>query len=400
MSRLRDEVRSAFEREQAALGDVGDARHRLMHGAMVNRDVPASRSWQWAAGVAAVLIAAIVITTFALVRSNTHSNVVPGASPSASSRPHVSPTPLTNPLAVPDSTPILVYRDPAKADQIDGITWDGKTSGTLPGASLGTPNPAENLFATSTEIRDRSGRVVATGTFGAKFFTGTWADDQLHFCQMVPFDAVGTSGLNTTLQLVSSDGKARKVAQIGSIGENTSITVAACSVLNDRAVVVQNNVIGTADKYWVLQLSTGQILWSHDMGSTNAASVIASRDGMYVAEAQSPNGPSGTTIYGPDGKQVAHSNLTVEAFSWDGSLAVVDLGYGTEPVKLISWRDGKVVWTAPSGYGLIQARAQPGGTEVAVLLIPGSQFSQESQTGNLYVLSASGKVVVHITPTP
>jgi hypothetical protein len=54
MSKLRDDVRAAFDKEQAALGDVGDARHRLVPGALAARDVPASRGLQLAAGIAAV----------------------------------------------------------------------------------------------------------------------------------------------------------------------------------------------------------------------------------------------------------------------------------------------------------------------------------------------------------
>ncbi len=398
MTRLRDDVRSAFEREQTSLGDAGDARHRLMHLAMANRDAAAPRAWQRAAGVAAVLIAAIIITTFALVKANTQHMPVPGARPSPKAQ--VSPTPLRNPLSIPDSTPIVTFGDPARPDQVDAITWDGRTSGVLGNQLLGSPNPAANLFATASDISDRSGRTLATGTFGAKYFGGTWADDDLHFCQMVPFDAVGTSGLSTTLQLVSIDGKARNVAGVGSIGENTSIRVAACSVQTDRAVVVQNNLMGTAAKYWVVQLSTGRILWSRDFGSTNAASVVASRDGMYVAEELVPNVSSRTTVYGPDGSQVGEAPGRIESFSWDGSLAVVDDGYGSTPVKLISWRAGSVVWAAPAGYALEQAQPQPGGTEMALWLVPTAQLTSQSPIGDLLLVSATGLVVVRIANTP
>src|SRR6266704_5074 len=117
MAKLRDDVRSAFEREQAGLGEVGDARYRLVRGAMAARDLPASRGLQWAAGIAAILIAAIVIVTFALVKAGTHSQAVPAATPSP--KASVSPTPLTNALNVPDSTAIITFGDPAKPDQID-----------------------------------------------------------------------------------------------------------------------------------------------------------------------------------------------------------------------------------------------------------------------------------------
>src|SRR4029077_6449336 len=120
MTKLRDDVRGAFDREQTALGDVGDARHRLVHNALAASDVPVSRGLQWAAAIAAMLIAVIVIATFAIARANSHSNVLPAATPTP--KAVVSPTPLSNTLTVPDATPIITFGDPAKPDQIDGIT--------------------------------------------------------------------------------------------------------------------------------------------------------------------------------------------------------------------------------------------------------------------------------------
>ncbi len=99
MTKLSDDVRRAFEREQAVLGDVGDARHLLLQNALASRDVPASRGPHWAAGIAAVLIAAIVIATLVLVRAGSHSHPLPAATPSP--KAVVSPTPLRNQIAVP-----------------------------------------------------------------------------------------------------------------------------------------------------------------------------------------------------------------------------------------------------------------------------------------------------------
>ena len=404
MTKLRDDLRTAFEREQTALGSVGDARDRLMRDALARRNVPASRTLQWAAGIAAVLIAAIVIATFALARANSHSQVVPSATPTPKAA--VSPTPLHNVLGVPDATPIITYGDPAKPDQVDGVTWDGKLSGVL-GSQPATAggNPANNLFGTATDITDRSGKTVASGNFGAKFFGGTWADDEAHFCQMVPFDTLGANGVPATLQIVTPGQPPRSVAQVGSVYEQASIGVAACSVLADRAVVVQSFGNGGPEEDWAVQLSTGKILWHHTFDRSNSpAAIVASRDGMYVAENLSGPGlpitAAGSTIYGSDGRQLAHINTWVEAFSWDGSLAVVDTGWGSGGVQIVSWRDGTIVWSAPAGYGLQQAKPEPGGTAIALWLIPVAQFSQPTQLGDLYVVSASGKVVVHIANVP
>ena len=217
MTRLRDDIRSGFDRQQSGLGEIGDARHRLMRDAMAAREV-ASHRVQWAAGIAAVLIAAILIATFALVRGNIRPQTVPGTTP----RANASPTPLTNALNVPADTPVILYHDPAKPDQTDAMTWDGKQRGTL------------------TEIRDRTGRLIATGTFGpTKGSPGTWADDGQHICLMTPFDVIGANGVPATLELIEIGHGSRRVAQVGKIYEQVITYVAACSVANDRAVVVQ-----------------------------------------------------------------------------------------------------------------------------------------------------------------
>jgi len=399
MSKLRDDVHSAFDKEQTALGDIGDARRRLVHNALAPRDVPASRGLQWAAAIAAVLIAAIVIVTFVLARANMHSQVVPGATPSPKAA--VSPTPLTKALNVPDSTPIIVYGDPANRNQLDGVTWDGKTAGKLTNQQIvGGGNPQNNLFAGSNSIDDRAGNTVMTGSMGIKGFQGTWADDGTHFCQTVPFNNPGGTGIPTTLQLINvgQNPQAKNIAKVGTLYNQTAVRVAACSPQSDRAVVVQSGGqgVGTA-QVWVVQLSTGRILWTHgyDVVATRV-DVVASRDGMYVAENLTQAAPAGSTVYGPDGSAVAHLTTFVEAFSWDGNLAVVDMGYGSTQVDLISWRDGTVFWTCPPGVGLLRAVPEPDGTEIALWLVPATEFEQLAQTPDLYVLSASGAVVFHI----
>src|SRR5438128_1486082 len=137
-------LRSLRDRDQATIGEVGDARHRLMRDALAAREHVSHRA-QWAAGIAAVLIAAIVITTFALIRGVGRPHATPAASPTATAQN----------LSVSDSTPILVIRESSSYQQIDAITWDGKAAGKLPFDAGGySPNPAANLFASGGTIRD------------------------------------------------------------------------------------------------------------------------------------------------------------------------------------------------------------------------------------------------------
>src|SRR6202030_413593 len=101
--------------------------------------------------------------------------------------------------------------------------------------------------------------------------------------------------------------------------EEDSLTVGACSVLADRAVLVQHTpTLGsggnTIDQYWVVQLSSGHVLWTRDLRGAGVARVIASRDGRYVAEVPTRGA---TTIFGPSGLVVGQVSGLVEAFSWE-----------------------------------------------------------------------------------
>ena len=386
---LRDDIRAGFDRKQATLGEVGDARHRLMQDALAAREHVSHRA-QWAAGIAAVLIAALVITTFALIRGVGRPHATPAVSPSAKARN----------LSVSDSTPILVIRDPAAPQQVDEITWDGKAVGKLPFATEGfSPNPAANLFASGGTIVDRSGVVVASGSFGFKYFQGTWADDEVHFCLITPFDNPGPSGVPTTLHLVDAHtGSSRDVVRVGTLNEQTSVRVAACSTEFDRAVVVQSGGqgVGTA-QYWVIELSTGKIVWTHNFQETSgpAVQVVSSRDGQTIAESQQ----QGATLFGLDGAVIGHITGSVQIFCWDGSLALVDAGTGDGPARIVRISDGSTVWSGPSGPGFYVSSysAQPDGASIAVGLHNPAYTAVNGLTPvDLYIVAPDGHVVAEL----
>jgi hypothetical protein len=401
MDDLRRKVNDAFEQSQANLGDLDGVRQRIVRAALADHRPRDNRRLQLAAGIAAILIAAIAIGTFAYFRNGYR------LSPEGPPRPAQSPSPSSKVLDVPNSTPVILYGDPAKPDQVDGMTWDGKLSGIVPVApGTDSGNPAANLFATATQIYGRSGQVVAIGSYGAKFFGGTWADDEQQFCQMAPFDHLGAGGVPATLQIVTPGQAPRSIVQVGRIYEQVITRVAACSVVADRAVVVQSFGGAGEAQYWVVQLSTGKILWTHKFAASRSpAAVVASRDGMYVAENMSsgklPITGAGSTIYGPDGKQVGHLADWVEAFSWDSSLAVTDQGWVPGNVRLVNWRSGSVVWSAPGGYAMQRSAAQPEGTSVAIWILTAAQLSTGGPfPADLYVIAADGQVVSLVRGTP
>jgi hypothetical protein len=390
MSKLRDDLRRAFEREQALLGDLAGTRQRLVSNAMAAQDTSPESRMPLAAGVAAVVIAALVIATFAYVRSGV------GVTHHGPPIRLASPTPLNTPLNVSNDTPVILYGDPANSQQVDGMSWDGKQPGKVdwPGSS-GAANPSANLFASSTEVRDRTGRLVASGTFGAKGFGGTWADDGQHFCQMVPFDTLGANGLPATLQVVTPGQPPHNVAQVGKVYEQVITRVAACSVRKDRAVVVQGygNSPSTA-QYWMVQLSTGKVLWTHSFDVSNAVTVVASPGAEFIAE----NSGTSSTIYGSDGSVAGRLNVLVEGFCWDGSLVVTDTGFGSGQVSEVAWASGNMIWAAPAGYSLLRTEPQPDGSGLAIWIASRAQVSQSQGAvhPDMYVVASDGLVIAHV----
>lgn len=389
--------------------------HRAERGTAVPSWEP-KRRMELAAGIAAVALAAIVIGTFAYIRLNTRPHAVAPPITSASpSPPALRPPPaLTQPLNVDPAMPVILFIDPGNSHQIDGMTWDGR-SGKLAQVpnrlqtsyTAEKSNAAGTLFVAFPNIIDRSGRVVANlsgGPYGdprMNDFLGAWADDEQHYCQVTPALASGAKPVSGTLQLTTPGGSPRNVVQVGNQGPSGStLYVTVCSVLGDRAIVIERD--DTHIQYWVVELSSGHILWTHTFANScppplptsvtacGIPNVVASRDGRYVAEVQ-PTGA--TTVLGTNGSPVGYVNGFVTAFSWDGSLAVVsDSGGGVAMV--IRWSDGTLIWTAPPAIDLGGIQAQPNGTSLAILMDSKSPDNPSGSTsGVLYVVSSDGRVV-------
>lgn len=372
--------------------------------------------------VAVLLTVAIVVSLVFAARALKPLRPVPATGP--------SPAPLVRPLNVDPALPAILFFDPGIINhgQIDGLTWDGQVSGKVyqlpPGVfgGAGESNPEGTLFITVPDVRNRSGRVVATlpvnpdprgGGFPG---FGVWADDGTNYCETVPDFASPGSSEPATLQVTALGGAPRNVSQIGRTSDSVNaVLVVACSVMGDRAVVIQ--AAPTAPyailQYWVVQLSSGRVLWTRDLPATapptrqssggSSVAIFASHDARYVAEVQ-PNGA--TTIYGPSGSAVAHLADRVRGFSWDDSLVVVGAAsctvvnpqgcpYGGQ-ASLVRWLDGTVVWRGPTGQSLAGFEPQPGGTNVAI------ETLDTTQRGDglgyyptvVYVVSADGHLLV------
>jgi hypothetical protein len=400
MNDLRREINEIFASQQAQLGDVSQTSNRMVRAATGTRRVN-RQLWTSVAGVAMVLVAAAAVGTAVVIRGLQPKGVTthhPSPTPIATPAPTPVPTPMAQSLNVPDSTSVILFHDPVDVQQFDGITWDGSARGRVfasSDAAVGfVQNPAGTLFGWTGSIRDRTGAIVASPAVNTKGFAGTWADDGRHYCSMVsksPLPPAG--GEPATLQLTAVGQAPRNVVQVGRMYDQASAGIAACSMEKNRAVVVQLTSIGTAVQLWVVQLSTGRVLWTRPSGD-----IRSSRDGQYIAEISYNQaiGKSTTTIYSPTGGVLGHVAGRVEAFSWDGSLAV--LGDYGGPVSVIRWKDGTVVWIGPSGEGYLDAMPEPGGQRIAVSV----SDPQHPQTGgfaprNVYVVGPDGQAVELLT---
>lgn len=314
-----------------------------------------------------------------------------------------SPTPVATPMELANENPLIFFRDPADFDQIDAMTWDGvvgRAPADMPDYHTG--NPQATLFGTTNEIRDRNNRSVVKGVFGLKSFAATWADDGVHYCLMQPFDVLGADGVPATLMVGSTEGGMQPVMSVGKVYEQTSIYVAGCAFQDDRALVVQSGGqgIGVAE-YWVVQVSTHQVLWTRSFTSADAPlSVVSSHDVAFVAE----NYPAGSgveesVVYDGSGKEVRRFDAAVAAFSWDKTMVVLTSRRGGAP-PAVSTLDGRFVWTAPAKTGLYawSAVAEPAGDRLAVAVgDPQASFASATWKGlpivDLYVVDPDGRVV-------
>jgi hypothetical protein len=400
MNDLRRDINEVFAKQQEHLGDVAGAGNRMLRAATAARRVN-RQLWASVAGVALVLVAATAIGVSVVIRGLHPRNVVTiHPSPSAIATPTATPapTPMSRPLQVPATTPVILFRDSASETQLDGITWDGSVRGRVAASpELGNgfwQNPGGTLYQWIGGISDRTGAVVAASATGFKGF-GTWTDDGQHYCSMVSKIAQPPGGVApSTLQVTTVGQPPRSVVQIGSFGDQTSVGVAACSLEKDLAVVAQSASSGNTVQFWVVKLSTGRILWTRPSGD-----IRSSRNGQYIAEISynQSTGKSASTIYSPSGAVLGHVAGRVEAFSWDGSLAVQMADYNG-PVSIIRWRDGKVLWSGPVDGGYLDALPEPGGQRIAVTVRdPKHPQTGGFAPGNVYVVGPDGDAVELLT---
>jgi hypothetical protein len=368
----------------------------------------------WAVAAAALLAIAVVATLVLGARQlvgrpttpANHGSGHPTALPATPAVPTPAPVPtplhVQGPLALPDTQAVISFVDPDDPTQVDAVPWSGQRPGST-GVRLASKDaiwsasPDGSRFATgsaSIEVRDRSGALTGTLPRTDKA-PPTWADDSRHLCQTV--GPAGTAVGPATLQLLQPGQPARTVAQLGRIaGQSQSgLTVSACSVAADVAVVTQTVPIGNAVEVWAVRLSSGAVLFHATLpsGGQGTTMITASRDGQLLAEtvaACCPTSAQATTIRRTsDGAVVAHlDGRWVRGFTWDGQLAVTTDQLSGGTAQVVRWRTGEVLWTAPAGTGLRTVLPEPHGQRLALVLSAGP--APGAPLGDLWIVGPDG----------
>jgi hypothetical protein len=286
------------------------------------------------------------------------------------------PTASASPVSRPDA--YIDYRDPNNPQLVHRIDWSGKAYGTITGAGLAQQSPNGLLVLAIPDLTILDSGDVTKGRLamgGLGLVDAAWADDSRHLCLI----ASSSSGENALWEGAANE-PLRRVASVSAVGPTPSI--AACSVENDRAVVVAFTPQRVATALEAIRLTTGDVVYGVAYAVKQQVQVVSARGGNYIAE----NSPSGAAIRRiPDGKVVLMlSNKRVIGFSWPGDRILVA---GQAPddgqLRLMSWADQRVVWEGHSTVRWMMGR--PRSEDVV--------FAAANQLGfyELISVSASGK---------
>jgi hypothetical protein len=381
MDELRSEIRSAFEKEQAAHPPAAALRRDVVQAVTAQpRHAP---NLQWLAMAAAILLGLAVVAGLMSSRLAAQRTPVPG---------HQKASPVADYGPPPAGVPLLYVHDPNNPSWLIGFDWSGQPRGTVklsPEAAQGGVRmaPDGSAFQVGSTIKggtdiflDRLGHPIPTNGVSTDVAGEMWADDNKHLCLVTLNQQTFAWGLSTRLPGAA----ARPVAVIArdpGLGQS-GISLAACSFDNNRAILVRT-VIAWPSELWVVRLTDGKVL-SHNTYSSSRpfANVVGSGDALFVAENSSKSvgqlgsaAPSTIIRRVSDRSVVAtlDPSLAVLAFNGDDSLVLVTSSPSLEPAQpaltsVIDLRSGQAVWhdQGTSVFGGVVA--QPGGRDFALIL--------------------------------
>jgi hypothetical protein len=365
MDDMRTEIRAAFEREQAVHPVPGGMRSNL--AAAAARQTQPARNLQWIAVAVAALLGILVVAGLMSTRVGNR----------------MMPTPAGDYGPPPAGVPLLYLHDPNHPTWLIGYDWTGKARGTVKFSQPveATMAPDGSAFYSSggkgdaPQVFDRTGKAIADPA-ALPFQSEVWADDSKHLCRLDY--SREESQWSLTTRLPGESGVTVPVALDPNIIRSgiLGLTIAACSLQTDRAILVRIPNGRPAD-LWVVNASTGRILARHSFAIGIVANIVASRDGAYVVLMPgigadlAPNSAL-RVVRVSDWRGVATlSNAQqVLGFSGDGSDVLVSTVALSGPLQfhfaILDWRTNRTLWRYDGTMALYSFTAQPGGGAFAM----------------------------------
>jgi len=379
MDELRSEIRAAFEKEQAANPPSGGMRANVVAAAST-QSLPAP-SLQWIAVAVAALLGLLVVAGLMSTRLGPRASV---------------PGNLTDYGPPPAGVPLLYVHDLNHPSWLIGFDWSRNPRGTVklradlvkdPSAVTMTPDGSgfeeggTYKGGTGTFL-DRLGNPISTEAGPTDFVGAMWADDNQHQCVLTLSSTyvwrLGTQLPGQGLRPVAVVARDKGIGQSG-------ISLAACSFHNEVAIVLRTTIAWPAE-LWVINLSDGTVLSHHFYSASGLlAMVVASPDGVYVAESSAKGrgfdssdtlrGAASTIIRRVSDWQVVRSldsSVQVLGFSGDGSYVLISTpstsGLMQYHYSGLDWRRNIASWSYDGEWTLYSFTAQPGGRSIAVAL--------------------------------
>jgi hypothetical protein len=360
MDDLRSEIRAAFDREQTPYAPTGALRHDVVAGLHAN--VSRAPHLNWITVATAMLIAVAIVAGLMATRLIYH------------------PLPAGDYGPPPAGVPLVYVHDPDHPSWLTGYDWTGNPRGTvkLQDPSLGAPwsidmAPDGQEFyvpGSTSRFLDRFGQPLLSSVGPVDLYTGVWADDNRHFCAMD-----GQSGSGRLIGPPLQGYALNFVTLPAQVAKTT--TIVACSIRNDRAILVSHVDGTTASEVWVARLSGGNMIAHHSYDPRLSLTVVASSDASYVAESSQEGylGVPSVIRRVSDWRTLASLSASdkVLKFSGDGSLVLVSPTSPAGPLPssqahlaIVDWPSGRTTWTYDGTDWPWTVVARPGGRDFAL----------------------------------
>ena len=377
MKDLRDEVRAAFEKEQAAHPPTAGMRRSIVDGTVARPHRQARL--QWIAVAAALVITALVIVSLVSSRLAMHTTVPSHRSPSGDYGPP------------PAGISLFYLEDPDHSGWYTGFDWSGKPRATIKLAEpLGvngqlTQSPDGTAFAVASlgkghydEFLDRLGTPMPSDSEVA-YLRQIWADDSAHLCTL----DYANGGWRIGLRAPGAAPNWARLADFSPPNLNgiLALELAGCSARNDTAVL-DWVYTSTRSEIWVVRISDGKTLKHETHPADELGSVVASPDCTLLALTSSKSagyiaGPTAATTNVTrlsDGATLmkVDPSIGVLAFSADNRtmLASTTPWVAGAPTHLavLDVQSGQVLWRYDGNETFAGFFVNPSGSGFAVML--------------------------------